>query len=78
MTHYVHANSWMDLLIKEFQCWVDMQVRVAIGVPIERAPLDTLAKDSKAMMDFLCKATYELAPEPLKSLDAGYEFEERQ
>ncbi|AXI46142.1 hypothetical protein C1J03_08990 [Sulfitobacter sp. SK012] len=78
MTHYVHANSWMDLLIKEFQCWVDMPVGVAVGAPIERAQLGPLAKDSKAVMDFPRKATYVLAPEPLKSLDAGYEFEERQ
>ena len=28
-------------------------------------------------MDFLRKTTYELAPEPLKSFDAGYEFEDR-
>jgi 3'-phosphoadenosine 5'-phosphosulfate sulfotransferase (PAPS reductase)/FAD synthetase len=36
-----------------------------------------MAKDSKAMMDFLRKATYELSPTPLKSYDYGYEFEER-
>jgi hypothetical protein len=29
------------------------------------------------MMDFLRKATYELNPNPIKSFDLGYEFEDR-
>jgi hypothetical protein len=39
--------------------------------------LASLSNDSKAMMDFLRKATYELSPSPTKSFDLGYEFEER-
>ncbi|MEX0369331.1 MAG: acyltransferase, partial [Tateyamaria sp.] len=34
-------------------------------------------KDSKAMMEFLRKSTYELAPGPVKSFDLGYEFEDK-
>jgi hypothetical protein len=29
------------------------------------------------MMDFLRRETYALSPEPLRSLDYGFEFEER-
>ncbi|MEL7154442.1 MAG: acyltransferase, partial [Pseudomonadota bacterium] len=48
-----------------------------IGKPIGRDVLDPMAKDSKQMMDFLRKATYELAPGPVKSFDLGYEFEDK-
>ena len=65
------------LLIKEFKKRVDTPVRVVVGEPIGRDILDPLGKDTRKMMDFLRKATYELSPEPLKSYDYGYEFEER-
>ena len=52
-------------------------IRVVIGDPLARDVLDPLAKDTKSLMDFLRKATYELSPTPLKSYDYGYEFEER-
>ena len=67
----------MGLLIKEFGRRVDTPVRVAIGEPISPEILAAYSKDSKAMMDFLRKATYELSPDPQKSFDLGYEFEER-
>lgn len=67
----------MGLLIKEFRKRVDTPVQVAIGKPIGRDILDPMATDSKAMMDFLRKATYELSPTPLKSYDYGFEFEEK-
>ncbi len=67
----------MGLLIKEFRKRVDTPVRVVIGAPIGRDILDPMAKDSRAMMDFLRKATYELSPTPLESFDYGFEFEER-
>jgi hypothetical protein len=67
----------MGLLIKEFKKRVDTPVRVVIGEPIGRDVLDPLSKDTRKMMDFLRKATYELSPTPLKSFDYGYEFEER-
>jgi putative hemolysin len=74
---HMHANLRMGLLIKEFKKRVDTPVRVVIGDPLGRDVLDGRAGDSKAMMDFLRKATYELSPTPLKSYDYGYEFEER-
>ncbi|MDX1743340.1 MAG: acyltransferase, partial [Ruegeria sp.] len=74
---HLHNTLRMGLLLKEFKKRVDTPVRVVIGDPIKRDVLDPLAKDTRKMMDFLRKATYELSPTPLKSYDYGYEFEER-
>jgi putative hemolysin len=74
---HLHNTLRMGLLIKEFKKRVDAPVKVVVGDPIGRDILDPMAKDSRAMMDFLRKATYELSPKPLKSYDYGYEFEER-
>jgi len=74
---HIHSTLRMGLLIKEFRKRVNTPVRVVVGAPIGRDILDPLAGDSKAMMDFLRKATYELSPTPLKSYDYGFEFEER-
>ncbi len=74
---HLHSTLRMGLLIKEFRKRVDTPVKVVIGEPIGRDVLDPMAKDSKAMMDYLRKATYELSPTPLQSFDYGFEFEER-
>lgn len=74
---HLHYTLRMGLLIKEFRKRVDTPVRVVIGDPIGRDVLDPLAGDTKAMMDRLRKATYELSPTPLKSYDYGFEFEEK-
>ncbi|WP_299915670.1 lysophospholipid acyltransferase family protein [uncultured Roseobacter sp.] len=74
---HMHSTLRMGLLIKEFRKRVDTPVKVAIGQPIGRDVLEPLAKDGKAMMDFLRKATYELSTDPEKRFDLGYEFEER-
>lgn len=74
---HVHSTLRLGLLIQQFRARVDTPVRVVIGKPLGRDILDPMAKDAKATMDFLRKATYELAPEPLKSFEAGYEFEDR-
>jgi len=74
---HLHSTLRMGLLIKEFRKRVDTPVRVVVGTPIGRDILDPMAKESKAMMDFLRKATYELSPQPLESYDYGFEFEER-
>ncbi|MCE8519799.1 lysophospholipid acyltransferase family protein [Ruegeria pomeroyi] len=74
---HLHSTLRMGLLIKEFRKRVDTPVRVVVGQPIGRDILDPLARDTRKMMDFLRKATYELSPTPLKSYDYGYEFEER-
>ena len=74
---HMHNTLRMGLLIKEFGRRVDTPVNLAIGEPITSDTLATYSKDSKAMMDFLRKATYELSPDPQKSFQLGYEFEER-
>ncbi|EBA18000.1 acyltransferase domain protein [Roseobacter sp. SK209-2-6] len=74
---HLHSNLRMGLLINEFRKRVDTQVKVAIGEPIDREMLAPLMKDTKAVMDFLRKATYELSPVPLKSCAYGFEFEEK-
>ncbi|MEP2718566.1 lysophospholipid acyltransferase family protein [Pseudophaeobacter sp.] len=74
---HLHATLRMGLLIKEFKKRVDTPVRVVIGEPIGRDRLDPLVGETKGMMDFLRKATYELSPKPLKSYDYGFEFEEK-
>ena len=75
---HVHPTLRLGLLIREFRKRVDTPVRVVIGQPISRDILDPMAKQPKAMMDFLRKATYELSPTPLESYDYGYEFDERR
>ncbi|MEP4038852.1 lysophospholipid acyltransferase family protein [Pseudophaeobacter sp.] len=74
---HLHSTLRMGLLIKEFNKRVDTPVKVVIGAPISRDILTPLAGDTKGMMDFLRKATYELSPKPLKSYDYGFEFEEK-
>lgn len=74
---HLHATLRMGLLLKEFKARVDTPVGVVIGEPIERDRLNPLMGDTKGMMDFLRKATYELSPKPLKSLNYGFEFEEK-
>lgn len=75
---HMHVNLRMGLLLKEFGKRVDTPVTVSIGAPIEPSMLEPFAKDGKAMMDFLRKATYELSPNPDKQFDLGYEFEARR
>ena len=74
---HLHVILRMGLLIKEFRKRVDTPVNIVIGDPIDRDVLDPLARDSKAMMDFLRKATYDLSPTPLRADEIGFEFEER-
>ena len=77
LASHVHPTLRLALLIKEFRRRVDEPVRVVIGQPIPREALEPYHKHPKAMMDFLRRSTYELSPEPLSSLDYGYEFEEK-
>ena len=74
---HLHVTLRMGLLIKEFATRVDTPVRVAIGAPISADQIATCAGDTKAMMDFLRKATYDLSPTPLANYDYGFEFEEK-
>ena len=73
----LHSTLRMGLLIKEFRARVDEPVRVVIGNEIPRGELDLRGKDTREMMDFLRRETYALSPKPLKSLDYGFEFEDK-
>lgn len=72
---HMHNTLRMGLLIKEFKKCVDAPVKVVIGDPIGRDKLDPLAKDSRAMMEYLRRVTYELAPDIANPDALGYEFE---
>jgi len=74
---HMHATLRVALLIKEFKRRTDEPVRVAIGAPISRDKLAPLANDPKSMMDFLRQQTYSLSPNPLRSMDYGYEFDDK-
>ncbi len=74
---HLHSTLRMGLLIKEFRKRVDTPVQISVGAPIGRDQLDPLAADTKGMMDFLRKATYELSPRPISPCALGFEFEER-
>ena len=77
LASHLHSNLRLALLIKEFRSRVDEPVRVVIGRPIPRARLAEHAHDTKSMMDFLRQQTYALSPTPLRSLEYGFEFEEK-
>jgi putative hemolysin len=74
---HMHYTLRMGLLIQEFGKRVDTPVGIVVGDPIGRDRLDPLARDSKAMMDFLRRATYGLGPTVANPTALGYEFEER-
>ena len=56
---------------------MDEPVRLVVGEPIDRGEIDARRQDTRAMMDFLRQQTYALSPTPLKSMNYGFEFEER-
>ena len=56
---------------------MDTPVRVVIGAPIAQQDIRDRAGDARKLMDFLRQATYELSPIPLKSVDYGFEFEDK-
>jgi putative hemolysin len=73
----LHYTLRMGLLIKEFSARVDTTVRVVIGEPIDPNEIKAREKDARALMDYLRQSTYKLSPTPLKSLDYGFEFEQK-
>ena len=77
LASHLHNTLRMGLLIKEFKKRIDTPVRVVVGDPITQEDLTEFSTDSRAMMDFLRKKTYELSPTPLRSYDYGFEFETR-
>lgn len=77
LASHLHYTLRMGLLIKEFKKRVDTPVRVSIGKAIPAAEIDARRKDPRAMMDFLRKSTYDLAPERIDGNQVGYEFEDK-
>ena len=73
----LHYTLRMGLLIKEFRARVGTPVRVVVGDPIDPYEIKAREKDARALMDYLRQSTYKLSPTPLKSLDYGFEFEEK-
>jgi putative hemolysin len=77
LASHTHNTLRLALLIKEFRRRVDEPVDVVIGKPIAQEELQSRASDTRELMDFLRLETYKLSPYPLKSLDYGFEFEEK-
>ena len=77
LASHIHSNLRLGLLIKEFRARIDEPVRMVVGEPLPAQQLAALKGDPKALMEYLRRATYALSPEPLKSYDYGYEFEDK-
>ncbi|WP_323041100.1 lysophospholipid acyltransferase family protein [Gemmobacter sp.] len=75
LASHLHMNLRLALLLREFRARVDRPVRLVVGTPIPAARLAAFRGDSKAMMDFLRRSTYELAPWGLDAGRYGHEFE---
>ena len=78
MASHLHPNLRVALLINEFRRRTDATVRATLGAPIERQELEALARDGKAMMDFLRARTYALSEDGRGVNAYGFEFEEKR
>jgi len=74
---HAHYTLRLGLLLKEFRARVGSPVRVVIGTPVPRDQIAARLRDPRALMAYLRSETYALSPQPLKSLDHGFEFEEK-
>ncbi|WP_306154439.1 lysophospholipid acyltransferase family protein [Roseovarius sp. MMSF_3281] len=72
---HLHYTLRMGLLIKEFGKRVDSSVGIAVGEPVGRAELEAYKGDTKSLMAFLRRKTYELSPRPIDPASIGFEFE---
>ncbi|MEC9104880.1 MAG: lysophospholipid acyltransferase family protein, partial [Pseudomonadota bacterium] len=77
LASHLHSTLRMGLLIKEFRSRIGTPVEVVIGDPIPREEIARFAGETRALMDFLRHRTYALSPEPLKSFEYGFEFEDK-
>ncbi|MEM7523793.1 MAG: lysophospholipid acyltransferase family protein [Pseudomonadota bacterium] len=73
---HLHSTLRLALLIKEFGSRVGGSIEATIGEALPNEEIAAFSKDSSALMDYLRDKTYELSPQPLESLDYGFEFEE--
>ncbi|WP_375691248.1 lysophospholipid acyltransferase family protein [Pseudooceanicola sp. LIPI14-2-Ac024] len=74
---HAHYTLRLGLLLKEFRARVGSPVRVVIGTPVPQDQIAARLRDPRALMAYLRSETYALSPQPLKSLDHGFEFEEK-
>jgi len=65
------------LLIKELRVRIGCSVRGGKRNSVRGDISAPMTRDAPLMMDFPCKATYGVFPQPPKSYDDGNEFEER-
>jgi putative hemolysin len=72
---HLHYTLRMGLLLKEFGKRVDTSVGVVVGKPIGPDELDMFKGDTKSLMAFLRRKTYELSPRPIDPASVGFEFE---
>ncbi|MEO1530548.1 MAG: lysophospholipid acyltransferase family protein [Pseudomonadota bacterium] len=66
-----HLNTTlrMALLINEFESRVNTPIRVVVGDPVPKEEIQSRAKDSRALMEYLRATTYALGP--AKERDQG-------
>ncbi|MEM9968621.1 MAG: lysophospholipid acyltransferase family protein [Pseudomonadota bacterium] len=72
---HLHHALRMGLMMREFRSRLDTPVRVAIGHPVDPEGLAARAGNSKAIMAFLRKATYEMSAKPDCFSQIGFDFE---
>ena len=72
---HLHYTLRMGLLLKEFGKRVDTSVGVVVGEPIGHCEMDQYKGDTKSLMAFLRRKTYELSPRPIDPASVGFEFE---
>ena len=68
-----HLNQTLRtaLLISEFDSRVGEPLRVTIGEPLPRHEIDSRARDSRALMEYLRQATYSLSPDGVRDYPNG-------
>jgi putative hemolysin len=71
---HLHPTLRTALLIHEFRRRVDRPVGMVIGKPLAREDIAARQGDARALMDFLRESVYRLSPQPLDSLEYGYDF----
>jgi len=76
LASHMHYTLRMALLLREFRNRLDRPVRMVIGKPLCPEQIARHSGNGKEMMDFLRRATYDLAPETLDTGRYGFEFEE--
>jgi putative hemolysin len=75
LASHLHSTLRTGMFIREFRAKTNKPVRIVVGKPIAACDLAAFAKDPKACMDFLRKATYDLSPSPVDTSRIGHEFE---